>query len=81
MLKRLFDILLSAISLIFTAPVFLLLAAAIKSESAGPVFYRGVRVGLHGRTFRIFKFRTMVANAENMGSASTADGDSRITGT
>jgi lipopolysaccharide/colanic/teichoic acid biosynthesis glycosyltransferase len=81
MLKRFFDIVLSTVGLIITAPVFLLLAAVIKSESSGPVFYRGVRVGLYGRPFRIFKFRTMVVNAEKMGCFSTADGDPRITRT
>ena len=79
MLKRLFDILLSAVGLLCAAPVFLLLAAAIRSESTGPVFYRGVRVGLHGRIFRIFKFRTMVPDAEQRGGASTHEVDVRIT--
>jgi len=81
MLKRLFDIVVSSAGLLCAAPVLLLLAAAIKRESAGPVFYRGVRVGLHGRTFRIFKFRSMVVNAENIGGASTSDDDPRITRT
>jgi lipopolysaccharide/colanic/teichoic acid biosynthesis glycosyltransferase len=80
-LKRLFDLVVSAVGLLAAGPVFLLLAAAIMRESAGPVFYRGVRVGLHGRTFRIFKFRSMVTNAENIGGSSTADDDPRITRT
>ncbi len=81
MLKRLFDIVLSAAGLLCAAPVLLLLSAAIKKESAGPVFYRGVRVGLHGKTFRIFKFRSMVTDAEKIGGSSTSDDDPRITRT
>ena len=51
----------------------------IKQEDGGPVFYRGLRIGHHGRPFRIFKFRTMVVNAEIIGGPSTADDDPRIT--
>jgi lipopolysaccharide/colanic/teichoic acid biosynthesis glycosyltransferase len=79
MAKRLFDIVGAAVGLAVLSPVLLVLAARIKLTSAGPVFYRGVRVGLHGRSFRIFKFRTMVINAEQIGGASTADNDPRIT--
>lgn len=50
-------------------------------EDGGPVFYRGVRVGRHGEPFRIFKFRTMVVNAEQLGGASTANDDPRVTKT
>ena len=56
-----------------------LVAVLIKKEDGGPVFYRGVRVGKHGEPFRIFKFRTMVMNAEKLGGPSTADDDPRIT--
>ena len=55
------------------------IAWRIKSEDGGPVFYRGERVGLHGKPFRIFKFRTMVVDAEKMGVSSTSDDDQRIT--
>jgi len=55
------------------------IAILIKKEDGGPVFYRGVRVGRFGKTFRIFKFRTMVINAEKLGGPSTADDDPRIT--
>jgi len=78
-MKRLFDVLSSAMGLVVLAPVLAVVALAIKMESHGPVFYRGVRAGLHGKPFRIFKFRTMVMNAEALGSASTAEDDLRIT--
>jgi len=78
-MKRLFDVLSSAMGLVVLAPVLAAVALAIKMESHGPVFYRGVRAGLHGKPFRIFKFRTMVMNAEALGSASTAEDDLRIT--
>jgi lipopolysaccharide/colanic/teichoic acid biosynthesis glycosyltransferase len=79
MLKRSFDVLCALAALLVLSPVLLGLALAIKMSSPGPVFYRGVRVGLHGRPFRIFKFRSMVINADQIGGASTADGDPRIT--
>jgi len=63
------------------SPVLLVIVLVIKVESEGPVFYRGVRVGWLGKPFRIFKFRTMVANADKIGGASTADDDPRITRT
>jgi lipopolysaccharide/colanic/teichoic acid biosynthesis glycosyltransferase len=80
MLKRLFDIIFPLIGLIVFFPFLLVLATLIKREDIGPVFYRGMRVGRHGKPFRIFKFRTMVSNAEKMGGPSTADDDPRITG-
>jgi lipopolysaccharide/colanic/teichoic acid biosynthesis glycosyltransferase len=67
MLKRLFDIIICFISLPFLLPFFIVFAIIIKLSSPGPVFYRGLRTGLHGRIFRIFKFRTMVINAEKIG--------------
>ncbi len=79
MIKRAFDLIASAIGLIVLSPVLFGIAAVIKCGSRGPVFYRGVRVGRGGRTFRIFKFRTMVANADKIGGASTADDDPRMT--
>ena len=78
-MKRSFDLILSLLGLIVLAPVFAAVAAAIRIESAGPVFYRGVRAGRYGKAFRIFKFRTMVVNAEALGSASTPEDDQRIT--
>ena len=77
--KRIFDIAVSLIMLIILSPVFLILAVAIKLDSEGPVFYRQKRITQYGKEFRIFKFRTMVQNADKIGSLVTVGGDSRIT--
>lgn len=77
--KRSFDIVVSLIMLLILSPVFLVLAIAIKLDSKGPVFYRQVRVTQYGKEFRIFKFRTMVNNADKIGSQVTVGGDNRIT--
>lgn len=79
MLKRLFDITFSFLGLLFTSPILFLTALLIKLDSAGPVFYRGTRVGKDGRLFRIYKFRSMVTNADKIGGPSTADDDPRLT--
>lgn len=79
MLKRSFDILVSVAGLFALLPFFLLVAVWIKLDSGGSVWYRGVRVGRHGRLFRIFKFRTMVVDAEKFGSSSTPEEDPRVT--
>lgn len=79
MLKRLFDTIFSAISLIITFPILIFFALLIELDSRGPVFYRGKRVGRFGKLFRIYKFRTMVVDAEKLGGPSTADDDPRIT--
>ncbi len=79
MLKRIFDIVFSLLGLIVFFSILLILAIIIKREDGGPVLYRGVRVGRYGKLFKIFKFRTMVVNAEKIGGSSTADGDPRIT--
>ena len=76
--KRVFDIFVSALMLIVLSPLFLVLAIAIKIDSKGPVFYRQERVTQYGKHFRIFKFRSMVVNADK-GSQVTVDQDSRIT--
>jgi lipopolysaccharide/colanic/teichoic acid biosynthesis glycosyltransferase len=78
-IKRLFDVVAATAGLLLLWPVLLLIAIVIKLDSRGPVFYRGVRTGLNGRPFRIFKFRTMVPNAEQIGSTATARYDPRIT--
>ncbi len=78
-MKRLFDIVFSLSGLTVLSPALFALAILIKKEDGGTIFYRGVRVGRYGRPFRIFKFRTMVMNAEKIGGASTADDDPRIT--
>ena len=76
--KRVFDIFVSLVMLILLSPVFLLLAIAIKIDSRGPVFYRQVRITQYGKKFRIFKFRSMVQNADK-GSQVTVGNDARIT--
>lgn len=78
-LKRVFDVVLSLVLLVVLSPVFLVLAIAIKVDSPGPVFFRQERVTQYGKTFRIFKFRTMCDKADKMGSAVTVDGDNRVT--
>ena len=77
--KRVFDIVCSGILLVVLSPVFAVLAIAIKFDSPGPVFYRQERVTQYGRIFRIHKFRTMVSNADKIGTAVTVGNDSRIT--
>ncbi len=79
MMKRLFDIIFSIFGLIITSPLLALVSLLIKLTSKGPVFYRGVRMGKYGKPFRIFKFRTMVVNAERLGGPSTAGDDPRLT--
>lgn len=79
LLKRIFDVVVSAIMLVLLSPVFLVLAIAIKVDSPGPVFYRQVRVTQYGKEFRIFKFRSMVSNADKIGTQVTVGNDSRIT--
>lgn len=76
--KRMFDIIVSFVMLVLLSPIFLVLAVAIKIDSPGPVFYRQVRVTQYNKRFSIFKFRTMIQNADR-GSQVTVDNDSRIT--
>ncbi len=78
MTKRLFDIVFSFFGLILTSPLFLLFSFLIKRESPGPVFYRGKRAGKGGKEFLIFKFRTMVVDAEKIGGPSTSGDDPRL---
>ncbi|HRR07038.1 MAG TPA: sugar transferase, partial [Victivallales bacterium] len=78
-MKRIFDIAFSFLGLLLLLPLLFLIAIMIKKEDYGPVFYRGERVGKNGMLFRIYKFRTMVVNAEKVGPASTSDDDPRIT--
>lgn len=77
--KRIFDLCVSGIMLVVASPIFLVLAIAIKLDSPGPVFYRQERVTQYGAHFRIFKFRTMVSNADKIGTQVTVGNDSRIT--
>lgn len=79
MAKRLFDLVASGLGLLLLAPLLFLIALAVKLDSPGPVFFRQERVGRHGRTFRIHKFRTMVTDAERKGLQITVGADTRVT--
>lgn len=79
MIKRMFDIAAGLVGLVLLFPFLVIVGILIKLDSAGPAFYRGIRAGRHGRPFRIFKFRTMVRDAEELGGGTTALRDSRIT--
>ncbi len=78
-LKKIFDILVSFILIVLLSPVFLLLAIFIKVDSKGPIFYKQERITQYGKTFSIIKFRTMVVNADKIGSLVTVQNDQRIT--
>lgn len=78
-LKRVFDVVVAVIMLIILAIPMLIIGVMIKVDSPGPVFYRQERVTTYGKRFRIHKFRTMVNNADKIGSAVTVGGDARIT--
>lgn len=79
MVKRLFDIIMSLLGLVILSPVILVVAVIIKMTSKGPVFYRGQRIGKNGKPFKMFKFRTMVVNADKLGGPSTSADDPRLT--
>ena len=79
MLIRLLDIVLSLLGLIFLQPIFVILAVWIKFDSQGSIFFRQIRVGKDGKDFRIYKFRTMIVNAEKMGIITIGERDPRIT--
>ena len=78
-LKRIFDIIVSFIGLLVLLPIFMIIAFIIKVDSKGPIFFRQIRIGKNGKKFKIFKFRTMVVDAEKKGMQITIDGDNRIT--
>lgn len=78
-IKRLFDFIVSAIALFFLSPLFLVVAIRIKKEDGGKVFYRGERIGRYGKTFRIYKFRSMYEGADKTGVDSSSNEDDRIT--
>lgn len=78
--KRCFDVTASFFGILFLLIPFAAVAVAVKCSSRGPVFFRQIRVGKNGRKFRIYKFRTMVADAEKKGMQITVGGDSRVTG-
>ena len=78
-LKRVFDILVSSVLIVIVSPIMLILAICIKIDSKGPVMFRQRRVTTNGRVFRIFKFRTMVNDAEKKGTQVTTNNDPRVT--
>lgn len=78
-LKRVFDIFAALILLVILSPAFLVIAIMIALDSPGGVFFRQERITIYGRTFKIHKFRTMVANADKNGTQVTVKNDSRIT--
>ena len=78
-LKRLFDVIVAAIGLVLLGPLFLFVGAAIRLNDGGPVLYRAPRVGRGGVEFTMLKFRSMVPNADKVGSSSTPDDDQRMT--
>ena len=78
-LKRAFDIVVSFILLILLIIPIIIIAFAVKLTSEGPVFYRQERVTTYGKIFKILKFRTMVQNADKIGTLVTTDSDSRVT--
>ena len=78
-IKRFFDVTVASVMLVLLSPVLLVLAFLIAKDSKGGVFYRQERVTQYGRKFRIFKFRTMVANADKIGTQVTVQNDNRIT--
>ena len=78
-LKRAFDVIMGIIMTIILLPVMFIIAILIKADSKGPVFYRQERVTQYGKIFRVFKFRTMVVDADKIGSHVTINDDPRIT--
>jgi lipopolysaccharide/colanic/teichoic acid biosynthesis glycosyltransferase len=77
--KEIFDRTAAAIGLLVLLPLFGIIAVLIKLDSRGPVFFKHRRVGRFGRLFKMYKFRTMVQNADKIGPGLTAPGDTRIT--
>jgi len=80
-MKSLFDFMTATAGLVLLTPVLLVIAVIMKATSPGPVFYSGKRVGLHGKIFKMHKFRTMVVGADKLGGSCTYEGDPRITRT
>jgi len=77
--KRMFDVAFAALVLVIVGPLLLVCAVAIRLDSAGPVLYKQKRVGYKGEVFDIYKFRSMVSDADRIGSYQTAQNDTRIT--
>ena len=78
-MKSIFDTVVAILALIILLPIFVLIALIIKIDSSGEIFYKGLRAGKNNTNFKIYKFRTMVQDAENIGGPSTALNDFRLT--
>lgn len=78
-LKRIFDFVVSLVLLLIIWPILLIIAITVRLDSPGPVFFRQVRVTTYGRKFKMWKYRTMVANADKMGPQVTTSNDMRVT--
>lgn len=78
-MKRLFDLLAGSLALLVFSPLLIAVAIWVKLDSPGPVFYRGQRAGKGNKPFGIFKFRSMVTNADKVGGSSTSGHDPRVT--
>ncbi|MEO7798855.1 MAG: sugar transferase [Opitutaceae bacterium] len=76
--KRIFDVVVAILLLLLTLPLFCMIAVGIAASSPGPYIYKGSRTGRWGRSFRIWKFRTMIVDAESKGGGTTALGDPRV---
>lgn len=76
---RFFDILFSLIGLIILSPLIVLLSVAIKLDSRGPIFFKQIRIGLNGKPFKLYKFRSMYENSERKGQITIGSNDKRIT--
>lgn len=79
MRKRLFDVIVAAVGLILLSPLLALLALLVRIDSPGPIFYRGARIGRGGKPFHIYKFRSMIPDAERRGGTTTSSDDARLT--
>lgn len=78
-MKRIFDLMASGLGLVFLSPLFFIVGLWVKLDSPGPVFYRQVRVGRHGRDFRLFKFRSMRVGSDKQGLITVGGHDPRVT--
>lgn len=78
-LKRVFDIITSIILILLFSPIMLMVSLLIKLDSPGPIIYKQVRITQYGRSFKVYKFRTMVNDADKMGAHVTTQNDNRIT--
>ena len=78
-IKRIFDLFLSFIGLIILSPLFFFISILVKLDSQGPIFFKQVRIGYKWEKFHVYKFRTMIEDAEKVGESLTSNNDIRIT--